>query len=305
MGASERRTTSGKRRAKKALRRVLMTLGLYTVPYLYVAYMWFVYKTSRVEEIGFRPDQVRAEVGEGVWALWHDEVFFVAWSFRNYRPDTLASRGDSGAIITKMLQLCNFNVFRGGSSSSQKRRTSVDTVQAMIDHMKHTPGVLYGITTDGSTGPVYRMKRGAVSIAVACESRLFAEKTWCKRYYRLPTWDRSLIPLPFNHIVHVYGGPIHPPRDAWEPKRFEELCRETERYLCQLTAYARARVEGLPLPQDWLDQFPEEVREEMARAELPELRRPIRPVEIDVPAGVPEGAVPGGWRPRDEADAAV
>ena len=298
------RTTSTKRRWKKALRRVLMTIGLYTVPYLYVAYMWFVYKTSRVEEIGFRPDQVREEAGDGVWALWHDEVFFVAWSFRNYTPDTLASTGDSGAIITKMLKLCHFRVFRGGSSSSHKRRSTQSIVQAMIDHMNATPGVLYGITTDGSTGPVYRMKRGAISIAVACESRLFVEKTWCKRYYRLPTWDRSLVPLPFNHIVHVYGGPIHPPQDAWQPERFDALWRETERYLCRVTAYARARVEGLPLPQDWLDLFPEDIREEMARAELPELRRPIRDVKIDVPPDLPEGVLPGGWRPRKATEAA-
>ena len=42
-----------------------------------------------------------------------------------------------------------------------------------------------------------------------------------------------------------------------------------------MTAYARRRVEGLPLPQDWIDQFPESVRAEMARAEEPVFFRPV------------------------------
>lgn len=268
--ARPKRQRTVQRRIRKELRRALMKLGLYTIPYLYVAYMWLVYRTSRVEELGYRPDLVRAERGRGVYAIWHDEVFFVAWSFGKYRPDTLASAGDSGEIIARMLRLCGFNVFRGGSSSSRSRR-SVTVVRDMIDHMKTRPDVLYGITTDGSKGPVYRMKRGAVTIAVGAGSELFVEKTWCRRYFQLPTWDRTLVPLPFNHIVHVYAGPIVPPPDSGDPERFEALAGEVERLLCRVSAYARRLVEGRPPPKAWIDLFPEEHRAEMARAETPEL----------------------------------
>jgi hypothetical protein len=94
-------------------------------------------------------------------------------------------------------------------------------------------------------------------------------KTWCKRYFQLPTWDRTLVPLPFNRIAYVFAGPIYPDRYLPEAERFDALYGEVERALCRVTAYARRRVEGLPLPQDWIDQFPEAVREEMARAEEP------------------------------------
>lgn len=268
--APQKRKRSTERRIRKELRRWAMKVGVYTVPYLYVAYMWFVYKTSRVEELGYRPDLVRAERGSGVYALWHDEVFFVAWSFGKYTPDTLASAGDSGEMITRMLRLCGFNVFRGGSSTGRKRRSST-VVRDMIDHMKSREGILYGITTDGSKGPVYRMKKGVVTIAVHAGSELFVEKTWCKRYFRLPTWDRTLVPLPFNHIVHVYAGPIAPGPDAVTEEGFNALCAEVERLLCRVTAFARAHTEGMPLPEDWLARFSEPYREEMARAEQPEL----------------------------------
>jgi lysophospholipid acyltransferase (LPLAT)-like uncharacterized protein len=266
--APEERKRSFQRRAKKALRRALMALGLRTIPYLYVAYMRLVYRTSRVEELGPNLAIARRELGRGVYAIWHDEVFFVAYAFGKYHPDTLASQGDSGSIIARMLEVCGYRVFRGGSSSGDQRRSAA-IVRDMIALMKSEPGVIYGITTDGSKGPVYRMKKGAVHIAAKAGAPVFVLKTWCRRYVRLPTWDRTLLPLPFNHIVHVYKGPIPLRADLPEAERFEALCRDTERALCQVTAYARARTEGLPLPRRWLALFPEEFRAEMARGEEP------------------------------------
>ena len=259
-----------RRKLSKAARRVLMAVALRTVPYVYVGYMWLVYRTSRVETLGPHPHELRRLQGGGVYALWHDEVFFVAYSFREYHGSTLASHGDAGAVITRMLQLCNFDVFRGGSTSG-RRRGSVEVVQQMVEHMRARPGVVYGITTDGSTGPVYRMKPGAVRIAVDSGSALGVVKTWCRSYLRLPTWDRSLVPLPFNHIVHVFSGPIVPDESARTREGFDALCDRVELQLCRVTAYARRLTEGLPLPPEWLELFPEKYRAEMARADEPEL----------------------------------
>jgi lysophospholipid acyltransferase (LPLAT)-like uncharacterized protein len=264
------RKRSLQRRAKKALRRALMTVGLHTVPYLYVAYMWLVYRTSRVEEIGPNLGIARSEFGRAVFALWHDEVFFVAYSFGKYRPDTLASQGDSGAIITRMLEVCGCHVFRGGSSSGDQRR-SATIVRDMVARMKSHPGVVYGITTDGSKGPVYRMKKGAVHIAAKSDAPMFVLKTWCKRYFQLPTWDRTLVPLPFNHIVHVYAGPIAPRDGLSRAERLDALCRDVELALCRITAFARRRAEGRPPPQDWIDLFPEQARTDMVRGDEPVL----------------------------------
>lgn len=269
------------RAVRKAWRRFLMFVALHTVPYLYLAYMWLVMHTSRVEELGYRPDLARADAGRGVYAIWHDEVFFVAWAFGKYHPDTLASSSDSGEVITRMLQLCGFRVFRGGSGAGARKGNTRALVETMVEHMRETPGVLYGITTDGSHGPVYRMKPGVVILAAESEAPVFVEKTWCRRYVRLPTWDGTLVPLPFNRIVHVYGGPLHPPRDVWRPGRFEAFRREVEGYLCRVSAFARRRAEGRPPPAEWLALFPEEHREAMARDEVPELMMPLRKVVVD------------------------
>ncbi len=266
--AALERKRSVQRRVKKAVRRVLMAIGLATVPYLYVAYMWFVYRTSRVEELGPSPGVARRWIGRGVFALWHDEVFFVAYSFGKYHPEALASQGDSGSIITRMLEVCGYQVFRGGSSSGDQRRSAA-IVRDMVSRMKSHPGVIYGLTTDGSKGPIYRMKKGAAHIAAKGGAPVFVLKSWCKRYVQLPTWDRTLVPLPFNHIVHVYKGPIWPRADVPEDDRFGAFCQDVERELWRVSAYARRRVEGQPPPREWIDQFPEPARELMARAEDP------------------------------------
>jgi lysophospholipid acyltransferase (LPLAT)-like uncharacterized protein len=172
-------------------------------------------------------------------------------------------------MITRMLDLCGYNVFRGGSSGGRRRRSAA-VVKDMIKHMREGEGILYGITTDGSSGPAYRMKPGVVMLATGGGSELFVEKTWCKRYFCLPTWDRTLVPLPFNHIAHIYAGPIAAPEARDEPG-FDATHRKVEHLLCRVTAFARARTEGTPFPQDWLDKFPEAYREEMARAEPVEL----------------------------------
>jgi lysophospholipid acyltransferase (LPLAT)-like uncharacterized protein len=270
--APQERKRSFQRRFKKVVRRWMMALGLVTIPYLYVAYMWFVYRTSRVEILGPHPGVMRKEHGRAVFALWHQEVFFVAYAFGEHRPDTLASQGDSGAIITRMLELCGFNVFRGGSSSGDQRRSTA-VVREMVDHMRSQPGVIYGITTDGSKGPVHRMKRGAVQIAATTGAPVVVFKTWCKRYVLLPTWDRTMVPLPFNRISYVFAGPFWPQPGLPEAERFDALYAEVERALCAVSAWARRRVEGMPLPQEWLDSFPEPLREEMARAQEPVLFR--------------------------------
>jgi hypothetical protein len=57
---------------------------------------------------------------------------------------------DFGEVISEMLRLCNFVVFRGGSGSKSRRR---DVLGDLIEHMQSTPRVIYGLTVDGSQGP--------------------------------------------------------------------------------------------------------------------------------------------------------
>jgi lysophospholipid acyltransferase (LPLAT)-like uncharacterized protein len=206
-----------------------------TVPYLYVGYLWLVWKTSRVEDCGYPSLSYEIiERGDGLIAmLWHEEVFSVAWSYRATRPHTLANVGDSGELITRILEVCGAVVFRGGSSRRRSRQREHVLVE-MVRHMRENHRVVYGITVDGSNGPYHVVKPGALFIARKCGKPIVLVRTWAKRNLHLPTWDRMAIPLPFNHIRQYLVGPYSVPEDGADTKRFEAFRRELEVRLVEL-----------------------------------------------------------------------
>jgi lysophospholipid acyltransferase (LPLAT)-like uncharacterized protein len=282
MGDEAKKPWRPLRRLRRATGRALVELAVAVVPRIYLAYMWLVWKTSRVERIGVDPEDIRAHYGREVVALWHEEVFFVAWAFRDLHASTLASRGDFGEVITRMLELCNFEVFRGGSSTGKSRR-SPEIVEDMIEHMQSNEGIIYGITVDGSNGPRYRAKPGAARIAAVCRAPMLVQKTWCRWRLRLPNWDRTIIPLPFNHIVEVFAGPYLPPADVDRPRPFKQWAREMERELWRLTDWVWRRYEGTStepraaFPPEWSPP-----------TEDPVLLRPFDPIpEAALPAKSP------------------
>ncbi|MBY0278402.1 DUF374 domain-containing protein [Candidatus Binatia bacterium] len=186
------------------------------VPVLYILYMRFVWATSRVSgQDDFVLNAIAAESDGAVALLWHEEVLTVAFGYPyiGIQGHTLASVGESGEVIARMLKLCGYVVFRGGSSTSRARRRS-GVLEEMIAHMRDNHMVIYGLTVDGSKGPRYRMKTGGIVIARECGKPIALVRTWYRRCIRLNTWDRMALPLPFNEIRYYLRGPYHVPADA-------------------------------------------------------------------------------------------
>ena len=239
-----------KRRLRSLLIRPLFWLALHTLPALYVAYMRFVWATSRVSDHGLLElNEIGRRHNGAVALLWHEEVFSVAFAYPyiGLRGHTLASVSDLGHLIAKALERCGYVVFRGGSSSKRSRRRSA-VLSDMIEHMQTNDRVIYGLTVDGSSGPAYRIKPGGVVIAQACDKPIVLARTWYKRVIRLGTWDRTAIPLPFNAITTYMRGPYRVPKDADAPESFDRFCRELEDDLVDLAAHSYAAM-GQPRPE--------------------------------------------------------
>jgi lysophospholipid acyltransferase (LPLAT)-like uncharacterized protein len=259
----EERRRSLSRRIRKRVRAAfvepLVALALAVVPRLYMAYMRFVYATSRVRVNDFRRlhDIIRDHDGT-VALLWHEEVFTVAYGYRymDLRGHTLASLGRVGELITRMLLLCDFVVFRGGSSSKSSRRRA-DVVPAMVEHMRAHRDVIYGITVDGSQGPAYRMKRGGVVIARECGKPVSLVRTWYRRCLRLPTWDRTAIPLPWNEIAYYLAGPYPVPDDAKDEPGLARFVLRLEDELIEMAARSYAELGQTP-PANLVKRTPAE-----------------------------------------------
>lgn len=214
-----------------------------------MAYMRFVWATSRLSgQENFVLNAISAERDGAVALLWHEEVFTVAFGYPyiGVYGHTLASIGDSGEAISRILKRCGYVVFRGGSSTSRaRRRTGV--LEEMIAHMRENHGVIYGLTVDGSKGPRYRMKTGGIIIARECDKPIALVRTWYKRCLRLNTWDRMALPLPFNEIRYYLHGPYDVPADANTDEGLARFRLQLENELIDIAAQSY-RDAGQPIP---------------------------------------------------------
>jgi len=183
-------------------------------PYVYYLYCWFVWKTSRrTLDLVNTPVASAIERHVGVVALlWHEEVFSSAFAYGPLKGNALASTSNFGRIITQMLEVCGNVVYRGGSSQGKSRRRRV--LPDMIHFMKHASHCLFGLTVDGSSGPVYELKSGGLVIARACGTPIYLGRTWFSNHVRLPTWDRTAIPLPFGRLYQNAVGPYWIPAET-------------------------------------------------------------------------------------------
>ena len=154
--------------------------------------------------------------------------------------------------------------------------------------MREFPGVAYGITCDGSKGPVYEVKDGTIKIAHACHKPMIVSRTWCKRRITLGGWDRAVIPLPFNHIVQAFAGPYFVPPEADDPEVLERFRLYIQRELLELTWWVHERIGDVP--EQPFFGFPADFEPTWGREpELP--RYPFVP-EPGHPALTQEKAVP-------------
>ena len=96
-------------------------------------------------------------------------------------------------------------------------------------------------------GSRYRMKTGGIVIASTCGKPLALVRTWYRRHLRLPTWDHTAIPLPFNHIVYYYRGPYFAPESFADTAALERFRGQLEGDLIDLAAESYAAM-GQSLP---------------------------------------------------------
>ena len=234
--------THARRRLRRLFTRPLAVVVAALAPPLYILYLGLVWSTSRVDLGNFGELQRICDAYDGVVALfWHEEVFTGPYGYwwTGVRGHALASLGDAGEVITQLLLRLNYTVFRGGSTTSRSRHRE-GVIDDLVAHMRSHRGVLYGLTVDGSKGPPYRMKTGGIVIASTCGKPIVLARTWYRWCFRLPTWDRTAIPLPFNRIAYSVRGPYFAPDDLADRTAFERFHHELEDDLVDLAAESYA-----------------------------------------------------------------
>ena len=89
-----------------------------------------------------------------------------------------------------------------GSGSRGGSKVYMEMIRALNDG-----GKLF-ITPDGSQGPEYEVKEGAIKSALRTEAIMVPVSGQASRAWEIRNWDTFVIPKPFGRIVHVVGDPV-------------------------------------------------------------------------------------------------
>jgi lysophospholipid acyltransferase (LPLAT)-like uncharacterized protein len=130
-----------------------------------------------------------------IW--WHNRLFFAGeWHLRFRRPRRcygLISASKDGAWLQTFYGWAGILAVRGS-----RNKNGFQATRDLIRMVKEGHDV--GITPDGSRGPKYQAKAGALVVARASRSPVVLLDFTFSKAIRLKSWDSFAIPLPFSTI---------------------------------------------------------------------------------------------------------
>jgi hypothetical protein len=189
--------------------------------------------TWRVRQLAADDPTARGQAAIG--AFWHHGLFPAAWRFRDLGAVIPVSRSRDGDRIVAVLDRLGYGPSPRGSSSRGGPAALAGAIRAA--HEGRTIGVL----CDGPRGPARRCKPGVLAIARATGLPLHPVGVAARPALRFPSWDRTVLPLPFARVRFAGGAPIGVPADATR-EQLEALREQLERELDRLQAVAEAEL---------------------------------------------------------------
>jgi lysophospholipid acyltransferase (LPLAT)-like uncharacterized protein len=196
-------------------------LTLAVVPRLVAFLLLLLHRTLRYEvvvEPGAEPAKPPALQ---VWCFWHRCLISCACYFHGkFQPAVLISRSFDGELTTRTVERLGFLTARG--SSTRSGGAGLLALAKAIE--RGNPAVF---TADGPSGPVYKVKPGAVKLAQLTGYSIgifyaHPEKAWILR-----SWDRFMIPKPFSRVAISWGRHVEVPQTE-DPMVFEATRLEVE-----------------------------------------------------------------------------
>ena len=132
---------------------------------------------------------------------WHGRLLFPVFQWNRHNYYALAGLNKDAEIISKIATKLGWKMLRGSGS-----RGGSKAYMEMI-RVLNKGGKLF-ITPDGSQGPEYEVKEGAIKSALRTEAIMVPVSGQASRAWKIRNWDTFVIPKPFGRIVHVVGDPV-------------------------------------------------------------------------------------------------
>ena len=169
---------------------------------------------ERLEEI--------VTAGRGaILVTWHGRTLIPANVFRGRGFWALISLSRDGEIQDNVFRRFGFRTVRG-STGRGGARAALQLARRIRE------GGILAFTPDGPRGPSRRVQPGTIFLAQRCRCPVVPIGASARPCWRVASWDRYLVPLPFARGAMVIGEPISVPEqldEAAERRVTEELER--------------------------------------------------------------------------------
>ena len=185
------------------------------------ATLWL--STCRITEFGreIEEEYIEKNPHKGVlYASWHRGLFFVIYWYRHQKVVSIASTSEDGELAAQAARRFGWITSRG--SSSRGGWQAYREMEALLNQ-----GHKGGLVADAPRGPRFVSKLGIIYLARRTGIPIIPVIWSADRFWKLNSWDRTIIPKPFARIVALFADAvIEVPADA-----SREAC---ERYRRQL-----------------------------------------------------------------------
>ncbi len=178
-------------------------------------YIFFVYISSKKKFINKNNlDKLLADDISFIYALWHDQLLLSPFTWQSKKKiDILISKHKDGDIIADLIKFHGFNSIRGSTNNpnKEKGKNSLTNIRKILKSLKNNISI--GITPDGPRGPRHKVGEGTINISRISNKKILPMSLACKKKWILNTWDKFIVPKPFNEICIVWGKPLDPQFD--------------------------------------------------------------------------------------------
>jgi lysophospholipid acyltransferase (LPLAT)-like uncharacterized protein len=172
-------------------------------------YIRLVWATSRWETRGGEHPAALHESGAAfIVCFWHGRMLMLPKGWTKGRPvSILISPHRDGRLIAATIR--HFGVGTVTGSTSRGGARAFLEMRSLL-----STGTSIGITPDGPRGPRMRAAAGVAELARLSGAVVLPAAYAVKRRRVLGTWDRFLLPWPFNRGVFLWDAPIRVAHDA-------------------------------------------------------------------------------------------
>lgn len=183
---------------------------------LLAGYLRLALRTIRWRWIGREhAETVWSGGGGALVCFWHGRLAMapVCWPAAIApEPRILVSLSPDGAFIATAMEKLGFPAIRGSAGKKTdpaKAKGGSAAFRDVVRWLKGGGGV--AVTPDGPRGPAEQMGEGPPMLARVAGAPTLLVGLTCRPAFRLDSWDRAMVPIPFGRGVILFDPPLPPP----------------------------------------------------------------------------------------------